>query len=63
MSDRLPGSSFSNPIEYKGYCIHLSGEEHWSVQFCFYPKDKIGFVDYAASVNDCKAQIDKREEK
>lgn len=60
MNDRLAGSSSSNPIEYKGWCIYCSGEEHWAEQFICHPID--GFAHEKAvlrqTVEECKEYID-----
>lgn len=69
MSDRIPGSSYDNPIWYKKYKIYLS---HIGIvenfEYEFVHDDYDGAEDandhrygYATSVDDAKAQIDELE--
>ncbi len=70
MSDKIPGSAPSNPIEYRGYEIYVADYVP-SSRFAW----EYGHPDYdgaedandgrcgvAASVEECKAQIDELED-
>lgn len=66
MSDRLPGSSSSNPIEYRGYEIYLN--PYWASfhdQWVYVHEDYDGAPDaydyrygYGVSSDACKKEID-----
>ena len=69
MSDRIPGSSWDNPIWYKEkWRIYLNdyvGPGDWSVAYSYCHDDYDGAPDggdnrfgYASSVEGCKQEID-----
>jgi hypothetical protein len=65
MSDRLPGSSWSNPILYRGYEIALASYSpaarfDWEAVHENYDGDEDSRIVRAASVEACKAEIDER---
>lgn len=70
MSDRIPGSSWDNPIWYKGYRIYLSDlyTTH-GYEFEYVHNDYDGAPDsgdnrcgLARSIEAAKAEIDERED-
>lgn len=70
MNDRLPGSSWSNPIWYRKYRIYV-GEPQYGAQFAYaYVHDDFdGAPDahdkrhgYAATVEEAKEEIDDIED-
>lgn len=65
MSDRIPGSSWSNPIIYRDWLIYLNdyvGPGDHLCAFVFTHKDYDGPEDnrhgHAATVEACKREID-----
>lgn len=70
MSDRLPGTSWSNPVWYCRYRIYV-GEPQYGQEFAyaFVHDDFDGALDahdkrcgYAASIEAAKAEIDEMED-
>jgi hypothetical protein len=72
MSDRIPGSSSSNPIRYGDWSIYLNDfsahPQAWQVGWLYVHDDFDGADDAndgrcgaCASVDACKAEIDDRE--
>lgn len=70
MSDRIPGSSWDNPIWYKGYRIYLSdlyevhGYQYEYVHDSYDGAEDAGDSRFgnAKTVEDAKAEIDERDE-
>lgn len=65
MNDRIPGTTWDNPIWYRGFRIYLSGEDHHGYEFYYGHDDLDGNSDderygYCESVDACKAEIDER---
>jgi len=67
MSDRLPGSSWDNPIWYRDYRIHIG--DTCFANYVFAHDDYDGADDaadsrcgYAQSVDECKRLIDAKIE-
>lgn len=70
MNDRIPGSTWDNPIWYKGYRIYI-GEPQYGNEFTFAfthddfdgaPDSKDRRHGYAPTIEAAKAEIDEREE-
>lgn len=68
MSDRLPGSCWSNPIWYRGYRIYLADAMPSGLDWVFVHDDFDGAPDaadgragYANSVGAAAAEIDEME--
>ena len=69
MTDRIPGTTYNNPIWYRGYRIYLSDGHLGQQQFTFCHDDFDGADDSndnrcgdAESEQDAKNQIDDMEE-
>lgn len=69
MSDRLPGSCWSNPIWHGRWRIYVSGDGYGPA-FSYSHDDYDGAPDahdnrygYAASIDEAKAEIDEMEAK
>ena len=67
MSDRIPGSSASNPIRHRDWVIYVSEARDWPDQFFFAHDDwEPDTIDdrhgYARSVDEAKHAIDIFEE-
>jgi hypothetical protein len=67
MSDRLPGSGWSNPIRHRGWNIALASyspaaQFDWEAVHEDYDGDEDGRCIRAGSVEECKAEIDERED-
>lgn len=67
MSDRIPGSSASNPIHHRDWVIYVSGARDWPDQFFFAHDDwEPDTIDdrhgYARSVDEAKHAIDTLED-
>lgn len=71
MSDRLPGSSYSNPIWHRGWRIYLNSEDLGiaSFTYAFEHDDFDGAEDsndtrcgHAATVDEAKTEIDEYED-
>lgn len=65
MSDRIPGSSYDNPVWYRGYRIYIG----MFMPYDFAHDDYDGAPDagdnrcgYGSSIEACKAEIDDIEE-
>lgn len=69
MSDRLPGSSWDNPIWYRGYRIYPGEPEtshKFSIAYCHDDYDGAedandGRAGYAPSIAEAKQDIDDKE--
>lgn len=64
-----PGSSWANPIHYRGYRIYLSMVQHEAFAYEYVHEDYDGAEDandsrygHAPSIEACKAEIDERED-
>ena len=65
MSDRIPGSSYENPIWYRGYRIYTADTAPRGLDWAFVHEDHdIGDSrsGYACSIDDAKGEIDWMEE-
>ena len=67
MNDRIPGTTWDNPIWYGKFRIYISGMgyEEFSYEYCHDDYDGAPDADdnragYAKTVEDCKAEIDER---
>lgn len=70
MSDRIPGTTYDNPIEYRGYKIFLSDYGYAAARWEYAHDDYDGApvnsgegpadhrCGFGPSVEDCKAEID-----
>ena len=65
MSDRIPGTTFDNPIMYRGYRVYL-GDGPWSTNWCFCHEDYDGPEDrragVASTITQAEAAIDELED-
>lgn len=68
MNDRLPSTTWDNPIWYRKYRIYLN-DGPYGPDYCYCHDDYDGAPDandnrygYAASVEAAKAEIDERED-
>lgn len=69
MSDRLPGSNWSNPVWHRGWRIYVGSPEYGpQFAYTFSHDDFDGAPDaddnrfgYAASIEEAKAEIDEME--
>lgn len=67
MNDRIPGSSWSNPIWHGKWRIYVSGHGMFNYEFVHDDYDGAddsndGRCGYGKSVEECKHEIDLREE-
>lgn len=70
VSDRIPGSSYDNPIWHRGWRIYLSGIDLFAGNDWAYQHDDFDGADdvgdsrsgYAPSVENAKAAIDEYED-
>ena len=65
MSDRLPGSSHSNPFRYRGFNIVVNSHGYPAPDYVWYAEDFDGADDsldtrcgWASTVEECKREID-----
>ena len=68
MNDRIPGSSWSNPIWYRKYRIYLSDAPYPQTEYAYAHDDYDGADDahdirhgYASSIEEAKKDIDEIE--
>lgn len=64
MSDRIPGTSYDNPIRYRGYRVFLGDSGPWSTNWHFVHEDYDGPEDnrcgVCRTVIECRAEIDEQ---
>ncbi len=65
MNDRIPGTTWDNPIWYREWRIHRS--DGYTCKWCYVHDDYDGAEDgnddrygYCETIEDCKAEIDER---
>ena len=69
MADRIPGSSYDNPLWYRGYRIYTGPYPEWGAAYEFVSDNYDGAEDandnragHEASLEDCKSRIDEIED-
>lgn len=69
MNDRIPGTSYDNPLWYRKYRIYIDSDSPEHFNYTFVHDSYDGAEDahdnrygHAVSVDDAKAQIDEKED-
>jgi len=69
MNDRIPGTTYDNPIWYRNYRIYLNDYGPYTCTYTYAHDSYDGAEDaydnrcgYGATIEECKAEIDSKED-